>query len=125
MRKIKFITLFLICLLVVLLVIKKDVKINYSNSIESKVLTVKLFLDGKAIENKEVVYSHFWPSESSYLKVGLGYHEVKIKCDELGLEKSVKVFSLYKNYIDFEFVGNTKDGFNIIARDSWFMLVYE
>ena len=125
MRKIKFIALLLICLLVMLLLTKKDVNINYTNSIDSKVLTVKLFLDGKQIENKEIAYSYFYPSKSSKINASLGYHNIKIQCDELNLEKNIKVFSLYKNYIDFEFNGNAEDGFNIIARDSWFALAYE
>jgi hypothetical protein len=83
-------------------------------------------IDDKEIENAEVWYSPFSPCKTSNLKRYLGFHNVKIKCKQLGIEKNIKVFTLLKNYINFEFIGNREEGYEIIERDSWFNnLVYE
>jgi hypothetical protein len=105
--------------------IPKKINVIYQNSIETKVLNVKLFLDGKEIENNEIVYSYPFPKKSSRLSVNSGYHTIEIKCSELKIEKSVKVFTPFKNNIEFEFIGNAENGFDVIERNSWFDLVYE
>jgi hypothetical protein len=105
--------------------IPKNILVTYQNSIETKVLNIELFLDGKKIENKEVVYSYRFPKESSLLNSGFGFHTIKVKCNDLKLEKSVKVFTLFKNNVEFEFIRTIENGFDVIARDSWFTLVYE
>ena len=125
MNKPKIISFLLIAGLLIYLLIPKTIAVIYQNSIETKVLNVELFLDNKKIENKEVVYSFMLTTQTSWLDVGLGYHTIKIKCDELKVEKNVKVFTLFRNYVDFEFIGDAKSGFDVIERDSWSPLSYE
>jgi hypothetical protein len=125
MKKIKTFTFLLVVILAIYLLIPKKIYVFYQNSIETKVLNIELFLDGKKIENKEVVYSYMFPKESSLLNSGFGFHTIKVKCNDLKLEKSVKVFTLFKNNVEFEFIGTIENGFDVIARDSWFSLVYE
>lgn len=125
MKKSKIVILLIVFSFLVLAFIPKKINVIYQNSIQTKVLNVELFLDDTELESKELVYSYFMPLKSSRLNVNSGYHIFKIKCDELKIEKSVKVFTFLQNYIEFEFVGNQEGGFKIIARDSWLPLVYE
>ena len=127
MKKIKLIE-FLLFFIVILIVLfsKKDIYVSYQSSIQDKVLSIKLLIDDKEIENAEVWHSPFFPCKTSNFKRYLGFHNVKIKCKQLGIEKNIRVFTLYKNYINFEFIGNTEEGYEIIERDSWFNnLAYE
>ena len=125
MIKKKIILSLLVGVSAILVLTPKKINVFYLNSIETKVLKITLFLDGNEIEKNEIVYSYLFPQKASGLYVNLGYHDIKIKCDELKIEKSVKVFALFRNNIEFEFTGNDEDGFNVIERDSWFDLVYE
>lgn len=125
MKKSKIIILLVICSFLVFAFIPKKINVIYQNSIQTKVLNVELFLDDEKIEDNEVVYSYFTPLKSSRLNVNSGYHIVKITCDDLEIEKSVKILTFFQNYIEFEFVGHKEEGFKVITRDSWFPLVYE
>lgn len=125
MTKKKIILLIFVCAFAILVIIPKKVNVIYQNSIKTKILNTTLFLDGKEVEKNEVAYSYPFPCKTCRLSVSSGYHIIKIKCDELSIEKSVKVFTLFKNNVEFEFTGNPEDGFDVIERDSWFDLVYE
>jgi hypothetical protein len=125
MKKGKIISFILVVSLVVFLIIPKKILVIYQNSMENKFLNIELLLDGKKIENKEIAYSFAFPNESTLLKTNIGFHTILIKSKELKIEKSVKVFTLFKNNIEFEFIGNEENGFDVIERDSWFTLVLE
>ena len=125
MTKGKIISFILVVTLVIFLIIPKKILVIYHNSMENKFVNVELLLDGKKMENKEVAYSFPFPNESTLLKTNIGYHTIAIKCKELKVEKSVQVFTLFNNNIEFEFIGNAENGFDVIARDSWFTLVLE
>ena len=125
MTKGKIISFLIVAVLAIFLSIPKKILVIYKNSIETKVLNVELFLDGKKMENKEVAYSFAFHNESILLNTNIGYHTITIKCKKLKIEKSLKVFTLFKNNVEFEFIGNEENGFDVIERVSWFSLVLE
>ena len=57
-------------------------------------------------------------------KTSLGKHSIRIACDTLNLERTIEVFTIKNNYLDFEFQSQSEEGNTIITRYSWYSLVY-
>lgn len=125
MKRKKLILVLIIAIVCVLTFTPKRNIVIYKNSIKTKVINVELFVDDEKIENREVAYSFQSPRETKKIWNSFGNHNVKIKCKELNIEKTVEIFSLFKTNVEFEFIGNAENGFEIIERHSWRALVYE
>lgn len=94
-------------------------------------------MNATTINKLEVVYSiDDAPDELIYLEpstisskfnihqTSFGKHKLKIKCEALKIDTTIKVFTFKNNYLDFEIQNNYDKEPFFLTRYSWFPLVY-
>lgn len=94
-------------------------------------------MNSTSIDKLEVVYSiDEAPNELIYLEPStmsskfnihqttFGKHKLKIKCEALKIDTTIRVFTFKNNYVDFEFQNEYDKEPIILTRYSWFPLIY-
>ena len=81
-----------------------------------------------AIDKNDIVVEHIEPSTISTKfnihQASFGKHKVHFRCPKLKIDTSVIVFTFKNNYLDFEIQNEHERKPIVLARYSWFPLVY-
>jgi hypothetical protein len=121
--KISIISIILV-FVISLLVFDRKINIAINNTTDKEVIKVKLDVEKNKPMNTEIGYSMF-PMNSYDFEGKLGFQTIHINCPDLGLSKQIRIFTLYKNDVHFEFTTDTDGKYILIDRNSWFGLMYQ
>lgn len=107
-----------------LLITDRYVSISLSNRAYEGLHDVTIVVD-----NNEPVYTKIGksvlPWAFYYFKTPIGFRKIVIESDDFDIRREIKVFSLYRNYLDVEFSRSFEGDTTLIVRKSWSRLVYE
>ncbi len=125
MNKIKIVLFFVLILFIFSVIFsERSVFITFTNNTYKKNIEVSLYFED-TLAYKTNLKNNLFISDNVDLYSSLGFKKVKVICEELHLEKEIKIFSIYNNYIDFDFSPNFDNSNIIIVRNSWSPLIFE
>lgn len=114
----------LVILIGSLIIVNKEIYITLSNSSNIDTITFRLNVNENEPIIAKIVRSTL-PNREFGFDARLGIQKINVNCIELGINKEIEVFTLFKNYIDIEIVNDLNDENVILSRKSWFKLKFE
>jgi hypothetical protein len=125
MQLAKVVSVFIIvALFFALIFANKNINIAMTNSTDMDSISVSLKINNdEPIETK--IGNSMLPMYDSNFAVKIGIQNLHVTCDELGIKKQIRVFTIFKTNMHFEFTTDLNNEYVILVTSSWFKLWYE
>jgi hypothetical protein len=128
MKWIKFLLIAMILVFTIsVILVDRKINIAVTNTTDKeiiKVSKVSLNVEKNKPMKADIGYSMF-PMNFYNFNAKLGFQKILVNCPDLKISQEFKIFTIYKNNVDFEFTKDTDDNYILIDRNSWFRLTYE
>lgn len=120
----KVLASFVILFLFSLLITDRYISISLSNMAYDGLHDVTIVVDDNEPIHTKIGKSML-PWAFYDFKTPIGFRKIIIESDDFDISKEIKIFSLYRNYIDVEFSRGFDGDTTLIVRKSWSRLAYE
>jgi hypothetical protein len=119
----KVLAVLFITFLLSLILTDRYVSITLSNLVFDGLHDVTITVD-----HNEQVYTKIGksmlPWGDYHFKTPIGFQNIIIESNDFDIRREIKIFSLYRNYLDVEFSRDSENEITVIVRKSWCRLLY-